>query len=127
MSLCTGCQNNFRTSLTVHSVVCCVTLCGLACGNKHVVGTTLNWETVRTTDRQVPGNVLPSGRHESHHRTIQGLVLAFAVFKVNFKNRLNYGNDVSLLRLLDRRKKQDRKCNVTLTSIRATTVVVEKH
>ena len=112
MSLCTESKNNFRTALTAHSVICCVTRCGVLPGNKHIVGTFLKLETVRTSETPVTACVLQSGRHESDHRKIQGLV--YSVFKVNFQNHLNNRNDVRLIRLLDRWRKQDRQCTITL-------------
>jgi hypothetical protein len=111
--LCTESKNNFRTALTVHSVVCCVTRCGLVRGNKHFVGTFLKLETVRTSETPVTAYVLLSGRHKSHHCKIQGLILVFAVFKVNFQNHSNYRSDVRLIRLLDRWRKQDPQCTMT--------------
>jgi len=111
MRLCAESKNNFRTALTVHSVVCCVTRCGLVRGNEHFVGTFLKLDTVRTSEIPVTACILPSGQHESHHRKIQ--VLVYSVFKVNFQNRLNNRNGVRLIRLLDRWRKQDRQCTIT--------------
>ena len=101
MSLCAESKNNFRTPLTVHSVVCCVTRCGLVSGNKHFIVTFLMLETVRSSEMPVTACLLQSGRHESHHRKIQGLV--YSAFEVNSQNHLNNRNDIKLIRLLDRR------------------------
>jgi hypothetical protein len=62
MSLCTGSKNNLRTALTVYSVVCCVARCGLVLGNKHIVGTSLKLEAVRTSAAPVTAYVLHSVR-----------------------------------------------------------------
>jgi hypothetical protein len=84
MNLCTESNNNFRTALKVYSVACCVTPSGLVRGNKHFVGTFLKLETVRASETPVTAYILLSGRHESHHRKIQGLM--YLVFKLNFQN-----------------------------------------
>jgi hypothetical protein len=84
MSLCTESNNNFRTALTVYSVACCVSRSGLVRGNKHFVGTFLELETVRTSETPVTAYILLCGRHDPHHRKIQGLMCL--VFKLNFQN-----------------------------------------